>query len=321
MGTPFRARSAPPRGAAAALPRPTAPVSRSADPSPPRYGSRQLLGRLWRGYLSPHKWTMLVAAIFMVIEGSTLAALSWMLKPLFDRVFVAGSGGAIWWVGGAIFGLFLVRAITLIVNRSLLIGVALKTSTAMQTDLLAHLLTLDGPFFQKSPPGELIERVQGDTLAVTGVWSLLIQGIGRDVVALVSLFGVALALDPGWTLTALIGAPLLILPTVAVQRYIRRKTDYVRTEAARRATRLDEIFHGIAAVKLNRMEDYQLSRFRQIVGGIVRAETRTAASRALIPALIDIVTGLGFFGVLLLAGPEVTSGERTVGEFMSFFTA
>ena len=299
------------------MPPPGAP----SDPGTDAYASRKLLGRLWRGYLSPHKWTMAVAGLFMVIEGSTLAALSWMLKPLFDRVFVAGDADAIWWVGGAILSLFVIRAVTLIVNRSLLTRVAMKTSTSMQTDLLAHVLTLDGPFFQSNPPGALIERVQGDTIAVQSVWQVLITGIGRDAVALASLFGVALAIDPGWTLTALVGAPLLILPSHAVQRYIRRKTGHVRGEAAKRATRLDEIFHGITAVKLNRMEGYQLSRFRQIVDGIVRAEVKTAASRATIPALIDIVTGLGFFGVLLLAGPEITRGERSVGEFMSFFTA
>jgi ATP-binding cassette subfamily B protein/subfamily B ATP-binding cassette protein MsbA len=264
---------------------------------------------------------MAVAGLFMVIEGSTLGALSWLLKPLFDRVFVAGDGGAIWWVGGAILALFLVRALTLIINRALLTRVGLRSATAMQVDLLGHLLTLDGPFYQDNPPGALIERVQGDTAAVQKVWALLVAGVGRDLVALVSLFAVALAIDPRWTLTALVAAPILILPTLAVQRYIRRKTGYVRTEAARRATRLDEIFHGIAAVKLNRMESSQLSRFRDITRAIVRAETKTAAIRALVPALIDIVTGLGFFGVLLLAGPEVTRGERTVGEFMSFFTA
>lgn len=290
-------------------------------PTAETYGSRRLIARLWRDYLSAHKWTMALAALFMVIEGSTLGALSWMLKPLFDRVFVAGDGAAIWWVGGAIFSLFLVRALTLIINRALLVRVGLRSATAMQVNLLGHLLTLDGPFYQTNPPGALIERVQGDTAVVQGVWSLLITGIGRDLVALVSLFAVALAIDVRWTLTALVAAPLLILPTLAVQRYIRRKTGYVRTEAARRATRLDEIFHGIGAVKLNRMEGYQLSRFRAITQAIVRAETKTAAIRALVPALIDIVTGLGFFGVLLLAGPEVTAGERTVGEFMSFFTA
>ena len=48
---------------------------------------------------------------------------------------------------------------------------------------------------------------------------------------------------------------------------------------------------------------------------------KQSAVSATIPALIDVVTGLGFVGVLALGGAQVTSGERTVGEFMSFFTA
>ncbi len=286
-----------------------------------RYGSRRLFGRLWRGYLSVHKWRMALAFVFMVIEGSTLAILSWMLKPLFDRVFVGGDSAAIWWVGGAIFSLFAIRGLTTIVNRALLVRIAQASSTAMQTDLLRHLLTLDGRFYQQNPPGALIERVQGDTAAVQGVWTVLITGIGRDTISLVTLFGVALAIDPRWTFAALVGAPLLVLPIVVVQRYVRRKVTHVRAQAALRATRLDEVFHGITAVKLNRMEDYQLGRFVRIVQGIVRAEVKSAASRATIPALIDVVTGLGFFLVLLMGGREIAAGTRSVGDFMAFFTA
>ena len=39
------------------------------------------------------------------------------------------------------------------------------------------------------------------------------------------------------------------------------------------------------------------------------------------PGMIDLVTGLGFFAVLLMAGDEISSGQRTTGDFMSFFTA
>ncbi|MEZ5779110.1 MAG: ABC transporter ATP-binding protein [Paracoccaceae bacterium] len=264
---------------------------------------------------------MAIATLIMVIEGSTLALLSWMLKPLFDRVFVGGQSGAIWWVGGAIFGLFLLRAATNLLYKTMMTRISLRTSTAMQIDLLQHLLSLDGEFFQNNPPGALIERVQGDTNAVQGIWSTVITGLGRDAISLVSLFGVAVAINPIWTLAALIGAPLLIVPTMIVQRYIRRKVRFVRSEAAKRSTRLDEIFHGIAAVKLNRMEDYQTSRFREIVGGIVTAQVKASASRAALPSLIDVVTGLGFLGVLVLAGPQIASGEESVGDFMSFFTA
>lgn len=285
------------------------------------YRSRRLARRMWRDYLSPHRLRMAAAFVLMVIEGSTLAVLSWMLQPLFDRVFVGRDASAIWWVGGIIFSLFVVRAVTLILNRSLMTSVSLGVASKMQVDLLRHMLTLDQGFFTANPPGALIERVQGDTAAVQGVWTTFITGAGRDAISLVALFGVAIAIDPVWTAAALVGAPLLIAPTVMVQRYIRRKTAQTRARASERATRLDEVLHGINAVRLNRLEAHQTARFSAVVDRIRRNMVKMSATNALIPALIDIVTGLGFVGVLALGGAQVTRGERTVGEFMAFFTA
>ncbi|HHY02021.1 MAG TPA: ABC transporter ATP-binding protein [Paracoccus sp.] len=289
---------------------------------PPRAErQRGLFGRLWQDYLRRYWPSMSFAAVLMMVEGSTLALLSWMLKPLFDRVFVGRDESAMWWVGGVILSLFLVRATTLIITRTILTSVQQGVATRMQTDLLRHLLTLDGAFFQTNPPGALIERIQGDTQAIQGIWTTFITGAGRDAISLVALFGVAIAIDPWWTAAALVGAPLLILPTALVQRYIRRKTRQTRAAASIRATRLDEVLHGIRAVRLYQMEDYQTARFARVVGDIRRAETRMSAVNAVVPALVDIVTGLGFVGVLALGGAQVTSGERSVGDFMSFFAA
>lgn len=292
-----------------------------AKPATDPYNSRRLFSRLWSGYLKRHWPKMILATILMVIDGSTLGALSWVLKPLFDKVFVDGDGSLIWLVGGAIFGLFAVRAITSVVSRWMLTSVAQATSTDMQIDLVRHILRLDQSFFQANPPGALIERVQGDTVAIEGVWSTFITGAGRDVIALFSLFFVAISIDIRWTVAALIGAPLLILPTYAVQRYIRKKTRKMRDQASDRATRLDEIFHGISAVKLNRLEDYQMHRFSWLARTIRKTLVKMAAIQGMVPAMIDLVTGFGFFAVLILGGHEIVEGKRTVGEFMSFFTA
>jgi ATP-binding cassette subfamily B protein/subfamily B ATP-binding cassette protein MsbA len=285
------------------------------------YTSRRLFARLWRDYLGAHRGRLALAALLMVVEGSSLAVLARMLEPLFDLVFVGRQAGAVWWVGGAILGLFLTRAVITVINRAILTRIAQVTSTAMQADLFRHVLRLDAEFFQSLPPGALIERVQGDTAAVQGVWATLITGVGRDVVAVIALAAVAIAVDPVWTLVAFLGIPLLIVPSRLIRRYIRRKTEQVRNQAGIRATRLDEVFHGINAVKLYRMEEYQAGRFRAILDGIVRAEVRAAASRATMPALIDVVTGAGFFAVLLFGAREIADGQRTIGEFMSFFTA
>ena len=280
-----------------------------------------LFARIWRDYLRDHWLRMSLALLFMIVEGSALAVMSWMLKPLFDTVFIGGDSSAMWWVGGTIFALFLTRAITSVINRSLLVSVEQAVAAKMQIDLLSHIMRLDMRFFQSNPPGALIERIQGDTRAVQNIWQSFITGAGRDIVALLALFAVAVGIDPVWTLAALIGVPLLILPTVIVQRYVRRKTRTARSGASERATRIDEVLHGIGTIRLNRMEDRQSARFAAIVERVRAAEVKIAATGAVVPAMIDIVTGLGFVGVLALGGAEVTTGERTVGDFMAFFTA
>ena len=135
------------------------------------------------------------------------------------------------------------------------------------------------------------------------------------------LFGVALSIDPIWTLGALVGAPILIMPAAMVQRYIRRKVRQNRVNASLRATRLDEVLHGIASIRLNRAEADQTARFAAIVSRIRASETKVAATSSVIPALTDVVTGIGFVAVLALGGNQVMDGDRSVGDFMAFFTA
>jgi ATP-binding cassette subfamily B protein/subfamily B ATP-binding cassette protein MsbA len=275
----------------------------------------------WQRYLHPEAGMLALAFAIMVIEGSTLGALSFMLEPLFDRVFAPGGDLALWTVGGAIFGLFAVRAATSLASKTLLAGISQRVAAQMQGTLLAHLLRLDLQVFQDNSPGALIERVQGDTMAVQGIWISLVAGVGRDLVALIGLFAVALSIDPWWTLAAVVGTPLLIGPAAILQRYLRRKAMHLRDQAGARATRLDEIFHGIQAIKLNRMEAHQLGRFDIILARIVRAEIRASFGRSVLPSLVDLITGLGFVAVLYLGGREVAAGTRTTGEFMAFFSA
>jgi ATP-binding cassette subfamily B protein/subfamily B ATP-binding cassette protein MsbA len=295
----------------------------SDDPQEPRSpaASTGLMSRFWNDYLRPNWRRMSLAFLIMMIDGSTLGVMSYLIKPLFDDVFTSGEVGGLVMVGGMVLALFVVRATMSVTAQILITTTSQKVVAAMQTTLLRHSLTLDGAFFQKNAPGVLIERIRGDTLAVQGLWVKLLQGVGRDLVALIGLLTVAVMIDPIWTLATLVGVPLLVLPAVALQRYIRKKSRQTREQAGLRSSRLDEIFHGIQAVKLNRLEDYQLDRYRAILKLINRSELRSATGRAMMPALVDVVSGIGFFAVLVLAGSQVATGERTTGEFMSFFAA
>jgi len=281
----------------------------------------RLLVWLWRSYLARHWPWLVVALALMAVEGSSLALFAAQMEPMFDRVFVAGDSSGIWSIGLIVMAIFLARAVTSMGHRIILTRITERTAAELRADLLAHLMRLDGSFHQVNPPGYLIERVQGDVSAISRIWSGIITGLGRDLVAVVALFGVALSVDWRWTLLALIGIPLLIAPSLAVQRYIRRRSARAREVAARMSVRLDEVFHGINAIKLNALEPYQTARYDALIADRVRTEVRAAGGQAAIPALIDIMTGIGFVGVLVFGGSEIVAGDKTVGQFMAFFTA
>ena len=95
----------------------------------------------------------------------------------------------------------------------------------------------------------------------------------------------------------------------------------MRNASAKLTTRLDELFHGINTVKLNGIEEFESKRFSDGVDEMVQAELKAVAANAGIPALMDIVAAIGFLGVLSYGGLQIIDGEKTVGEFMSFFTA
>lgn len=289
--------------------------------SPDPQNSRVLLGWLWSNYLHKHLWLLLAALAFMALEGSMLGALSLMMRPMFDQAFVGGNTDAIWWVGVGILGIFLVRAIASIGQKALLALISQRSAADMRTGMLEHLMIQDGSFHQSHPPGFLIQRVQSDVDSVGQVWNAVITGAGRDLVALVILMSVAVTTDWQWTLVACIGTPILVLPSQLVQKFVRRRAREARDLGAKLATRLDEVFHGIVPVKLNRLEQYQSDRYRTLTQELVRAEVRAKLGEATIPGLIDVMAGLGFLGVLVYGGTEIANGEKTIGEFMSFFTA
>lgn len=279
------------------------------------------MGWLWRGYLRPYVGLLGVAVFFMLIEGSMLGAVSYMMQPMFDLVFVQGNPDALKWVAMAFLAIFCLRGIAGVVQKILMTRISQETAAHLRLDLTRRLIRQDSSFHQVTPPGYLIQRVQVDVNAVNNVWKAFITGAGRDAISLIALLGVAISVDWRWTAIMLFGVPLALLPVVMGQRYVRKKAALSRDLGATLSTRLDEVFHGIVPIKLNNLEDYQVGRYRTHTDRFVRSEIRAAAGTAGITGVVDIMAGLGFMGVLLYGGSEILSGEKTVGQFMSFFSA
>ena len=285
------------------------------------YSSKELMRWLWRDYLRKHLGKLAFAVLFMILEGASLGAMAKLMEPMFDRVFVAGEQSWLLIVGLILMGIFVVRAVSGVAQKVLLTRIAQRSAADMRIDLLNRMMQQDGAFHQTHPPGFLIQRVQSDVNAVGDVWRAIITGAGRDFIGLLVLLGVAISIDPIWALLACIGIPVMVLPAAFAQRFVRSRAREARDLGATLSTRLDEVFHGIVQIKLNALEAYQSRHYRDTSKKFVSTEVRTAFGSSAIPAMIDIISGIGFMAVILYGGSEIISGDKTIGQFMTFFTA
>ncbi|MBL6854928.1 MAG: ABC transporter ATP-binding protein [Rhodobacteraceae bacterium] len=285
------------------------------------YSHGQLFKWIWSDYLKKYKLLIILVVLLMAVEGSTFGLLSYFIEPMFDQVFAKGDYGAIKWVGLSVAGIFILRAFSAFFNKLITTYIGQNVIATLQKNLLSHLLTFNPTFFQKNSPGSLIERVRGDTAAIERVWATVLAGSFRDLIAVFSLLIVAISIDPLWALIALLGAPLLIIPVFFLRVLIQKTTRNSRSAAADVATRLDEIFHGISSIKLISGEQREYSKFSNRLDKFVKNSIFSEAGIAAVPSLMDIIAGIGFVGVLTYGGYQIIEGTKTIGEFMSFFTA
>lgn len=281
----------------------------------------RLLGWLWRDHLVRRWPTLTLALVLMALEGAATGGLSWLVRPMFDEVHQGASFVVVARIAGSVGGLFVLRALAGFAQKVIIARQSEKVGAELQATMLAHALRLDLAFYLANSPGSLMERLRGDTATLRSLWPPMLQALGRDVVALLSLALVAVLIDWRWALIAVAGVPLLGLPIARLQTRVRGTARAARDAAGALSTQLDEAFHGIRTLQLSGAESLEVARYRRALERFLTAQFRSDRSSAAIPALIDGVAALGFAGVMLYGGMQIVAGQKTLGEFMSFFTA
>ena len=282
---------------------------------------KPLLKWFWNSYVRKHFAFLFIALIFMSIEGSMLGLLSYSIKFLFDNILVSKDTSSILFVAILIFSIFSIRAIAGFIHRLMTVNVCQKIIKALQNRMVEHLINMDVGFHQKNSPGTLMDRVRADSKALSESVGEAFMTVGRDGFSLISLVAVVFFIDWKWSLIAFLGIPFLVLPILLLQGLVRSRAGENRDFESKANVRLDEIFHGITDIKLNRAEKSERSKFFDILQVTHKVRLRLEAGMAGIPAMIDIIAAVGFLAVMIFGAIDITSGSKTIGEFMSFFTA
>ncbi len=244
------------------------------DPNLERVSLRQYAALLSQ-YLKPQWFRVILLSIFM-FSGIGLN----LVNPQIIRYFIdtAKEGGAtrnLLIAGGIFLAIGFIRQLVMLVSSYLGQDVGWRATNKMREDLANHCLHLDMSFHHDHTPGEMVERVDGDTTALANFFSeFILQVIG----SLIFLAGVLILVARedwrvGVALTAFVAIAITIYNltrNIAVPVYTAEREGYSRLFGF-----LEERLTGIEDYRTNGGVGYTMDRFynvnRDVYGRAVKA--------------------------------------------------
>ncbi|MEV4017964.1 ABC transporter ATP-binding protein [Nonomuraea angiospora] len=185
--------------------------------------------------------------------------------------------------------------------------------------LARHALGLDLAFHGRHTPGEMIERVDGDVVAVADFVVAFLMDVVASVLLLAGVVVIVFGVD--WRIgCALLGYCLLIGWGMArAQRLAVPAAARSRAASARLFGMLEERLAGAEDLRANGAGEHTVRRFHQVSAALYRAEVRDARIGTTLLAGTSVAFAAGTAIMLGLAAWALRSGTLTVGTAVLIF--
>jgi len=280
------------------------------------------LARRLLGYLQPYVWPRFaIAVVCMVLYSATNGVMPYLVRSIFDDVFLNKRQWALQVLPIVIVTVFLFRATMSFTQSYLMEWIGQRIIADVRSALNAHLLHLSLSFYNRTPTGTLLSRMTNDVTLMRSALTEAVASVMKDATSLLVLIVVAFYMDWVLALIAFVAFPVTVLPIRRLSRRLRKFTRRGQVTLGDLATLLQETIQGNRVVKAFGMEGYEIGRFDTESERLLRLYMKAARIKAFITPMMEVLASFGIAGVVWYGGGSVMAGERTPGAFMAFLTA
>jgi len=280
------------------------------------------------------KASLLVAALCML--GFTLTGLlaPWPLKIIFDYVLLderlpsslsflgdvlqRGRFPALALISLAIVLIALLKGVFSYAQLYITSRVGYQMVYALRRQLFVHLQRLSLSFHNRARFGELLSKLTGDTNNLKDVFAESALTVTGYLLTLFGMFAVMFAMNWRLSLIVLATFPVLFYALSYLYRKIKASAKRQRRSEGRITSRISEILTAVSVVQAFGRERYEEERFETESGQTLEESIRTARMEASSTRIVEMITAIGTWAVILLGSLQVLDGRMTPGDILIF---
>jgi ATP-binding cassette, subfamily B, bacterial len=275
--------------------------------------------RLLQIYLAP-QWRQALLLLVLMLTGVALDLASpQLIRRFIDSALAAAPINALLAIGATFLAVALLTQLALVAEQYLAGNVAWRATNRLRADLTLHCLTLDLSYHGAHPPGELVERVDGDVAKLSEFFSQFLVRLLGNLLLLLGILLLSFGIEWRVGLALTIFAIFALIVIGSLRQIGARDWEAQSRASAGLFGFLEEYLSGTEDLRANGATAFALRRLAEQQRTLLRT-TQRAVLRGSVPwsattVLLSVGTTIG----LLLGAYLYRVGALTIGSVYLIF--
>jgi subfamily B ATP-binding cassette protein MsbA len=261
-----------------------------------RYSTGEIVRRIWREHLRPHKALLACGAVAMLLTAATTGAIPFVIQRTADEIFVNKNADIVIYITIAIIVITVVKAISEYVADVTVGYLGHRFIADLRLQMFNKLAEADLGWIQSVHSGRILSGFLNDATLMRATASRTIVTLFENAFKVVILVGSMFYMAPRLSMLVMIFMPFAWFMLSRQRRKMRKST----------TKSLQETGDLWASQAINRALEFTMRGMR---------------ARALSSPAMELIVGLGFAAAVYVAGINGVRGDATLGHFMGFTTA
>jgi ATP-binding cassette subfamily B protein len=268
-----------------------------------------LIGR----YLRPHRRTVLLGAIALVMVNVLRVTIPWEVRSVVDELQEGFSYAGVLRQAGWVVLLASTMGVIRLTSRQLIFGVGRQVEVDLRQRLFEHMLRQEPDWIQSKGSGEVISRATSDVENIRRLLGFAILSLTNTLLAYALTLPAMLAIDP-WLTLAAVGLYPVMLSTVRLfgGRMMRQKRAQ-QEELSALSNLIQEDLSGIGAIKIYGQEGAEQEAFATRNRRYRDSAIRLARTQSTLFPLLQGISSLSVLLLLAIGSGQLEAGRLSIG--------
>ena len=288
----------------------------TGDGSPGRLYDGRVLVRLG-GYLRPHRGLIALAFVAIVVSTGAGVAVPWLIKWVIDAKIGAGDAAGLDLALAIFATVAVVQMVSGYAHQRLMDYAGERVLYALRIGLFDHLQRLSMAYFDRTPAGAVMSRVQNDVEQLRTTLPIFVRAM-IDLFLLVAIAAVMFAMSPTLAAISLSVVPVILGSLLVWQRFATGPFRRIRETLADLNAQLQETIAGIRVVQSLGTEKDAMRIFARANRSHLESSLTAESFESGLPPIVEVLYAAGLALVVYFGGSMALDGQIEVGVVVAF---